>query len=130
MRYNDQSPLEHMHLAVTFSLLRREGSSFLTQETLSHVRSVLVKAVLGTDMANHGETMTRLDALIANLRHRPDAAAAGAASEPPAAAGPPAPPLTPWYAPPDPDSFGVPCVVAIAAVDAAAVCRGGGGGGG
>jgi hypothetical protein len=48
VRYNDQSPLEQMHLAVTFSLLRRESNSFLTQKTLADIRSVLVRAILGT----------------------------------------------------------------------------------
>lgn len=47
VRYNDQSPLEQMHLAVTFSLLRRESNSFLTQKTLADIRSVLVRAILG-----------------------------------------------------------------------------------
>lgn len=82
VRYNDQSPLENMHMAVTFCLLRRESNSFLTQETLAAIRSVLVKAVLGTDMALHGQTMTRLDKLIENLK-----APVGA------------PKQTPWYWP-------------------------------
>ena len=66
VRYNDSSPLENMHLAVTFSLLRRENNCFLNPETLASVRALLVQAVLGTDMAKHAETMTRLEALIEN----------------------------------------------------------------
>jgi hypothetical protein len=48
--------------------LRREENNFLSQEMLASIRSLLVKAVLGTDMANHSEQMTRLDVLIENLR--------------------------------------------------------------
>jgi hypothetical protein len=40
--------------------LRCEQNSFLTQHTLAAIRGLLVKAVLGTDMAKHAETMTRL----------------------------------------------------------------------
>jgi hypothetical protein len=68
VRYNDQSPLEHMHLAITFSLLRREENNFLSQDMLASIRSVLVKAILGTDMSNHSEQMARLDALIENVK--------------------------------------------------------------
>ena len=39
--------------------LRREANSFLTQGTLAAIRGLLVQAVLGTDMANHANTMTR-----------------------------------------------------------------------
>jgi hypothetical protein len=55
VRYNDQSPLEQMHLAVTFSLLRRESNSFLTQQTLAAIRSVLVRAILGTNTHYKGD---------------------------------------------------------------------------
>lgn len=33
------------------------------------IRSALIRAVLGTDMGKHAETLTKLDALIDNLEH-------------------------------------------------------------
>jgi hypothetical protein len=89
VRYNDSSPLENMHLAVTFSLLRRERNCFLNPETLASVRGLLVQAVLGTDMAKHAETMTRLGALIDNQEalHAHAALSAAAAAAAAAAAG-------------------------------------------
>lgn len=71
-KYNDQSPLEHMHLAVTFALLRRPGNNFADEGDLQAMRPALIRTVLGTDMAKHAESLTRLDALLDNLRHSDD----------------------------------------------------------
>jgi len=69
IKYNDQSPLENMHLAVTFELMRKAKNAFLSTEQVGIIRSALIRAVLGTDMAKHAEMITKLDALIDNLEH-------------------------------------------------------------
>lgn len=68
-KYNDQSILESMHCAVAFELLRREKNAFLSKEDLTQMRKPLIKSILGTDMAKHAETMTRLFTLLENLKH-------------------------------------------------------------
>ncbi|CAE8617060.1 unnamed protein product [Polarella glacialis] len=67
-KYNDTSILENMHCAVTFDLLRREGNQFLSPDVTSKIRKPLIRAILGTDMAKHAETMTRLVALTENMK--------------------------------------------------------------
>jgi len=62
--YNDQSPLENMHCAQTFHILSKEENAFLSCSTTAGIRKVLVRTILGTDMAKHAETMTKLSALI------------------------------------------------------------------
>jgi len=74
IKYNDQSPLENMHAAITFDLLRKEKNAFIGNELISEIRGALVRAILGTDMAKHAETMARLDMLIDNLKNPKDAA--------------------------------------------------------
>jgi len=67
--YNDQSPLEHMHCAVAFKLLRRGENAFLPSATIARIRPTLVRTILGTDMAKHAETMTKLAVLIDNKQN-------------------------------------------------------------
>jgi len=62
--YNDQSPLENMHCAQAFHLLSKQQNAFLPSSTTAGIRRALVRAILGTDMAKHAETMTKLGALI------------------------------------------------------------------
>jgi len=66
VKYNEQSPLENMHLAVTFKLLHE--NQFLDSEVVTTIRGVLIRTVLGTDMAKHAEQIARLDALIENFK--------------------------------------------------------------
>lgn len=70
MRYNDQSPLENMHCAITFQLLGNEKNAFLPDEIVTRIKPVLVRVILGTDMAKHAEAMTRLAMLTENLKNR------------------------------------------------------------
>lgn len=72
LKYNDQSPLENMHCAITFELLTKENTAFLAKEEIAAMRKPLIRAILGTDMAKHAETMIRLAALIDNLKHQSD----------------------------------------------------------
>eukprot|EP00930_Biecheleria_cincta_P083087 TRINITY_DN72716_c0_g1_i1.p1 TRINITY_DN72716_c0_g1~~TRINITY_DN72716_c0_g1_i1.p1 ORF type:complete len:526 (+),score=94.52 TRINITY_DN72716_c0_g1_i1:35-1612(+) len=69
LTYSEDSPLERMHLATAFRLLRKEANSFLTKDMLAEVRHPITRAVLGTDMARHGEQMQRLSVLIDNLQN-------------------------------------------------------------
>mmetsp|Transcript_17564 Transcript_17564/g.52864 ORF Transcript_17564/g.52864 Transcript_17564/m.52864 type:complete len:918 (-) Transcript_17564:262-3015(-) len=69
-KYNDQSPLENMHCAITFELLRDHRTAFLSQDDVALMKKPLVRAILGTDMAKHAETMTRLVALVDNLNYK------------------------------------------------------------
>lgn len=67
LQYNDQSINEHMHLAAAFRLLLRQGNNFLEglgDEQYRCFRHLVVRCVLGTDMAHHdallGEAGTAL----------------------------------------------------------------------
>ena len=54
--YNDTSPLEHHHCAITCMILRNPASAMLDQFTAEEqrrARSVIVKSILATDMVNH-----------------------------------------------------------------------------
>mmetsp|Transcript_71145 Transcript_71145/g.203984 ORF Transcript_71145/g.203984 Transcript_71145/m.203984 type:complete len:785 (+) Transcript_71145:39-2393(+) len=75
LKYNDQSPLENMHCAITFQLLTQDRTGFLPKDEVMAMRKPLVRAILGTDMAKHAETMTRLAALIDNLEHEGESVA-------------------------------------------------------
>ena len=86
LTYNDQSPLEHMHLATTFALLAQRSNAFFDRPTIAKIRRPLVKAVLGTDMALHARSMTRLAALVDNLRQDDELAGS----------------VVPWYFPDSP----------------------------
>jgi len=66
-QYNDQSPLENMHLAATFQLLKKKENNFINDSLEESIRPRLIAAVLATDMAQHAEHLTRLDMLIENL---------------------------------------------------------------
>lgn len=69
LKYSEDSPLERMHLAVAFELLNKEKNCFLDKETITYMKKPIVRAVLGTDMANHEKQMQRLFALRDNLQH-------------------------------------------------------------
>ena len=49
--------------------MRKEKNAFLSPKQVGSIRSALIRAVLGTDMGKHAETLTKLDALIDNLEH-------------------------------------------------------------
>ena len=54
--YNDQSVLENYHVAIAFTLMRASKEHDLLSEfdNPTEIRALIVKWVLGTDMANHG----------------------------------------------------------------------------
>jgi len=54
--YNDQSVLENHHVAETFLLLREEELDIFrhfSDTDYRHVREIIIKMVLATDMATH-----------------------------------------------------------------------------
>lgn len=73
--YNDISPLENHHAAVTWARLRSSRpslSDLLQSEKLRRLRTVLVCSILRTDMAKHNEHVTWLRS--GNIRDHVDAA--------------------------------------------------------
>lgn len=68
IQYNDKSPLENMHLATTFTLLRQDESNFTENLSVSNyreMRRLIIDMVLLTDNDMHFVLMDRLDRLIA-----------------------------------------------------------------
>lgn len=83
--YNDNSPLENMHCAIAFFVLRQPhaaflqkpqaetpdegsgadaGTSYLVDEEFTFFRRIVIDAVLSTDMAVHFESQTKFKAAI------------------------------------------------------------------
>jgi hypothetical protein len=69
--YNDISPLENMHAATAFKLMRKRGSDFLSnslvandQFELDQFRSIIINMVLRTDNDQHGVVVSSLVRLV------------------------------------------------------------------
>ena len=61
--YNDRSPLEHMHCTTLYEILRSESSNIfasLNESQWRQARKVIISTILGTDMALHFETVSKL----------------------------------------------------------------------
>lgn len=61
--HNDKSPLENMHCTVLYEVLRKpEANVFhkLTSEQWRDARKVMLCAILGTDMVNHFDQISKL----------------------------------------------------------------------
>jgi hypothetical protein len=69
LMYSDDSPLERMHLALAFRLMRKTENAFLDPEDFAMIKQPIVRAVLGTDMTRHGEQVERLNVLLDNLTY-------------------------------------------------------------
>ena len=69
LRYNDHSPLEHMHAATLFSIISRDACNFLTcdQKTRKAMRGIIIDMILSTDMVKHSGLMSDLNARL-NVR--------------------------------------------------------------
>ncbi|XP_041425130.1 high affinity cGMP-specific 3',5'-cyclic phosphodiesterase 9A-like isoform X2 [Xenopus laevis] len=60
IRYNDMSPLENHHCAVAFQILAQpENNIFanITPELFKQIRQSIIRLILATDMARHGEIL-------------------------------------------------------------------------
>lgn len=60
LRHNDKSPLENMHCAILYDVLKCEEAALfsnLSEQDFRLVRARVIQAILGTDMVNHfGQT--------------------------------------------------------------------------
>jgi len=79
LTYNYVSPLESMHAAKAMSLLATPGSDILALSALDpqgamKVRCLMVKLILGTDMANHKGDLDELNGLVATKQQEGSAA--------------------------------------------------------
>lgn len=62
--YNDQSCLENLHCAITFTVLRSEGNNFmegLEPTDLGFFRSTLVQMILETDLSKHLQALNHFN---------------------------------------------------------------------
>ena len=67
MTYNDRSPLENYHAALTFELLRKEENNFLSEmdhEDFRHFRREVVDNILFTDIKEHFPLLKRFNELV------------------------------------------------------------------
>lgn len=67
VRYNDQSVLEHYHLASAFRLMQSSEADILhsfTRSTRKSIRESIIKMVLGTDMKHHFHYVAQLQGTI------------------------------------------------------------------
>eukprot|EP00932_Pfiesteria_piscicida_P016333 SRR837773.3261.p2 GENE.SRR837773.3261~~SRR837773.3261.p2 ORF type:complete len:255 (-),score=111.72 SRR837773.3261:85-849(-) len=74
IRYNDQSPLENMHAALTFELMKQEGHdclSGLAKNEFQNVRDKIITAILATDMAHHFELVDRFGSRVSKSKDDP-----------------------------------------------------------
>ena len=61
--HNDRSPLENMHCTVLYDILRKKESNIfmnLTETQWRQARKIILTSILGTDMAMHFETVSKL----------------------------------------------------------------------
>ncbi|KAK9842956.1 hypothetical protein WJX74_004848 [Apatococcus lobatus] len=104
--YNDNSPLENMHVSSSFQVMYNSPGAFfmapIPRDTRDVLRASLIDLVLGTDMKKHFSTLSRFQAILPARRSScsasgtqshsiatPEAADAGAADNLPLASLPP-----------------------------------------
>ena len=64
--YNDCSPLENHHAAVLFAILNQEASNLfakMSSEDVGAARKIMIRTILATDMAKHGEMMAGFNSI-------------------------------------------------------------------
>uniref|UniRef100_A0A061RQT9 Phosphodiesterase n=1 Tax=Tetraselmis sp. GSL018 TaxID=582737 RepID=A0A061RQT9_9CHLO len=69
IQFNDQSVLENRSLRDSLQLLREGGTSFfrrLSHREMHHLRSMIIRMVLSTDMANHFSILTSIQTKLAD----------------------------------------------------------------
>ncbi|KAF7261869.1 hypothetical protein EG68_00865 [Paragonimus skrjabini miyazakii] len=70
LRYNDQSPLENHHCAMAFELISNPFTNItcgLNKTELLWFRKAVIKCILATDMATHGDCVNRFRELLSGL---------------------------------------------------------------
>lgn len=88
LKYNDRSPLENMHAATFFDVLRRDECNILKAleaDETSSIRGLIISAILGTDMIHHFNQVADMNVFFQAYGEQGaafDAAAQGAGSLP------------------------------------------------
>ena len=75
LRFNDQSPLENMHVAIAFEAMKEEGCNLIskfTPEEKRECRKIIIDTVLGTDNALHFDHVLRLKEAIVKGKQNKD----------------------------------------------------------
>jgi hypothetical protein len=70
LKHNDKSPLENMHCTVLYGILGKSESNIfsgLTDSQWRESRNIIITAILGTDMAHHGEAIKNVKVLSQHL---------------------------------------------------------------
>ncbi|KAF8560504.1 hypothetical protein P879_04940 [Paragonimus westermani] len=70
LRYNDQSPLENHHCAVAFDLISSPFTNItcgLNPTELLWFRKAVIRCILATDMATHGDCLSQFRDLLSEL---------------------------------------------------------------
>ncbi|KAI9348752.1 hypothetical protein DFJ73DRAFT_834801 [Zopfochytrium polystomum] len=68
--YNDVSPLENHHAAVTFALIKQKPMNFLsnlTDSQFKELRKNVIGCILATDMGKHGEILAKFKSYTDNF---------------------------------------------------------------
>lgn len=68
--YNDQAPLENHHSAMLFAILQLESCNLfkkLDRQALGIVRKGIIRCIMATDMAKHGEHLQAYNKIIPNF---------------------------------------------------------------
>ena len=75
LRFNDQSPLENMHVAIAFEAMKEEGCNLIskfTPDEKRECRKIIIDTVLGTDNALHFDHVLRLKEAIVKGKQNKD----------------------------------------------------------
>jgi hypothetical protein len=67
LKHNDKSPLENMHCTVLYGILGKNESNIFsgfTDNQWRESRNIVITAILGTDMAHHGEQIKKVKVLL------------------------------------------------------------------
>ena len=70
--YNDQSPLENHHCSMTFMILKDPDTNILknlTDKEFMEFRRGVIRNILATDMAKHGEHMAKWKVMTENFNN-------------------------------------------------------------
>ncbi|CAI9532856.1 unnamed protein product [Staurois parvus] len=70
IRYNDISPLENHHCAVSFQILAQPENNIFSNvspELFKQIRQAIIRLILATDMANHGVILESFRQIVSNF---------------------------------------------------------------
>merc|ERR1712137_822090 len=77
--YNDSSPNENHHVAAAWFVMLQPDCNFaecLAEDELKQVRKLVIRLVLSTDMAEHGNTLKKFESFVRSSdKHELDEAA-------------------------------------------------------